>query len=114
MTHQITRRGSIPQAMAWMLGLSVALFWLPVVGGLIAGYVGGRKAGGLGPAVVAVFLPGIALGLISFFLAALLGWIPIIGQLIGFLAVLGGFALSFMNVVPLMIGAVIGGITADR
>ncbi len=114
MTHQITRRGSIPQAMAWMLGLSVALFWLPIFGGLIAGYVGGRKAGGLGPAVVAVFLPGIALGLISFFLAALLGWIPIIGQLIGFIAGLGGFVLSFMNVVPLMIGAVIGGITADR
>ncbi len=114
MTHQITRRGSIPQAMAWMLGLSVALFWLPIFGGLIAGYVGGRKAGGLGPAVVAVFLPGIALGLISFFLAALLGWIPIIGPLIGFIAGLGGFVLSFMNVVPLMIGAVIGGITADR
>jgi len=114
MTHQITRRGSIPQAMAWMVGLSVALFWLPVIGALIAGYVGGRKAGGLWPAVAAVFLPGIALGLISFFLAALLGWIPIIGQLIAFLSGMGGFVLSFMNVVPLLIGAVIGGMMAER
>ena len=114
MFHLTTRRGSIPSAMGWMIGLSAALFWLPFFGGLIAGYVGGRKAGGIGPAVMAVFLPGIILLLISILVGALLGWIPIIGQLWAMVAGLGVWAISFMNVIPLVFGAVIGGATAQR
>ncbi len=45
--------------MAWMIGLSILLSWIPIFGGLIAGYVGGSKAGSVGRAVVAVFLPGL-------------------------------------------------------
>ena len=107
-----TRRGSIGEAMLWMLGLSVALFWLPFVGGLVAGFVGGRKAGGVLPALSAVFLPGILLFLITLVIGALVGWVPIIGQLWAAVAGLGGWLLGFMNVVPLVIGAAIGGATA--
>ena len=53
MTTDLTRRGSIPGAMAWMIGLSILLSWIPIFGGLIAGYVGGSKAGSVGRAVVA-------------------------------------------------------------
>jgi hypothetical protein len=98
--------------MVWMVGLSIALSWLPLVGGLIAGFVGGRKAGALGPALAAVFLPGIILFLLTIFVGALVGWIPLIGQLWGALAGVGSWALSFMSVIPLVIGAVIGGSTA--
>ena len=40
MSTQVARRGSIPKAMAWMIGLSVALFWIPLLGSFIAGFVG--------------------------------------------------------------------------
>ena len=36
------KKGSIGSAMLWMFVISILLFWLPVLGGLIAGFVGGR------------------------------------------------------------------------
>lgn len=110
--HALRRRGSIGEAMVWMIGLSVALFWVPVVGGLVAGFVGGRKAGSPGAAAVAVVLPGLILFLVSALLGALVGWIPLIGQLVAAILGMGSLVLSFMNVIPLLVGAVIGGMTA--
>ena len=55
--------GSVVKGMVWMLILSVLLFWLPVAGPLVAGFVGGRKSGGVGNAILAALLPGILLGL---------------------------------------------------
>ena len=112
MSTQVARRGSIPKAMAWMVGLSVALFWIPFIGSLIAGFVGGRKAGGLGEGVIAALLPGVILLLTSILLGSVLGWIPVIGQLVGWLLGMGAWVLGFVNVVPLLLGAAIGGATA--
>ncbi len=114
MTTDITRRGSIPGAMAWMIGLSILLSWLPIFGGLIAGYVGGSKAGSLGRAVAAVFLPGIILWVTMIFLGPILASIPILGAIFGTIAGLGTFAVSTMHMIPLLIGAVIGGKAAER
>jgi hypothetical protein len=52
-----TKRGSISSAIVWMFLLEILLFWIPFAGSFVAGFVGGRKAGDLGNAVVAVFLP---------------------------------------------------------
>jgi hypothetical protein len=112
MSTQVARRGSIPQAMAWMLGLSVALFWIPLLGSLIAGFVGGRKAGGMGPAIVAALLPGVILLVGSILLGSLLGWIPLIGQLVAWVLGFGAWMLGFVNVIPLLLGAAVGGATA--
>jgi len=112
MSTHLTRHGSVPKAMAWMLGLSVALFWMPFLGSLIAGFVGGRKAGGVFPAVMAVILPGIVLVLATAFLGGLIGWIPILGQLVAALAGMGAWVLGFVNFLPMLAGAVIGGWTA--
>ncbi len=100
--------GSIVAAMFWMFIISVLLFWLPVVGPLIAGYVGGKKAGGVGAAILAVFLPGIVVAVALFLLAASLVGLP----LIGFVAGMGGLVLSVLNIGPLLVGAIIGGATA--
>jgi len=100
--------------MAWMIGLSAGLFWLPVVGGLIAGFVGGRKAGSWGRAVAAAVLPGVLFFMVVALAGAVLGWIPVIGQLFGMLAGAGKLVLGTMHAVPLLIGAVIGGATAER
>lgn len=112
MTTHLTRRGNIPAAMGWMIGLSALLFWAPVLGGLIAGFVGGRKAGSVGRAIAAALLPGVLLFLFTFFIGGMLGWIPILGQFIALVAGLGHLALATMHVIPLLIGAVIGGATA--
>ncbi len=113
-TTEVTRRGSIPAAMAWMIGLSALLFWMPVLGGLIAGYVGGTKAGSIGRAVAAVLLPGLIMWGLSFLLGTLLANIPIIGPIFAMLAGFGALALSFMNTIPLLIGAMIGGKMAEE
>ena len=112
MSTQVARRGSIPQAMAWMIGLSVALFWIPVLGSLVAGFVGGRKAGGIGEGLIAALLPGGILFLTALLLGPLLGWIPVIGQILGALLGMGAWVLGFVNIIPLLLGAAVGGATA--
>jgi hypothetical protein len=98
------RPGSVTSAILWMFVLSLLLFWLPVLGPLIAGFVGGRKAGSLGNAVIAVILPGLIFGAALFFLASLLTGLP----LFGFIAGAGGAVLALAHVGPLLIGAILG------
>jgi hypothetical protein len=90
--------------MVWMLVLSVLLFWMPVGGPLIAGFVGGRRSGGIGNAIIATLLPGLIIGAATFFLASLLTGFP----LIGFLAGMGGLWLALAHVGPMLIAAIIG------
>lgn len=99
-------KGSISSAINWMGCLAILLFWLPVAGPFIAGLVGGRKAGSLGRALIAVFLPGVLLAaLVAIAVTWFTHWL-----LWGALAGLGGLALSFLNIGPLLLGAVVGGL----
>jgi len=52
---------SIWSAAKYVLILSLLLWWLPMFGQMIAGYVGGRKAGAPWKGVIAAFLPVIAI-----------------------------------------------------
>lgn len=91
-----------------MLVISVLLFWLPVVGPLTAGVVGGKAAGGVGRAIVAVFLPAIIAAVLLFVLATGLTGVPLIGAVAG----MGGFVLVSLHVGPLLVGAILGGLLA--
>jgi hypothetical protein len=102
----IETKGSISSAIFWMLLISILLFWLPVIGPLIAGIVGGKKAGGVVAAIMAVFLPAIIVGGGLFALASILSTLPLIGVVAG----LGGLFLALINVGPLLIGAIVGGV----
>ena len=104
------KRGSIGSAIVWMFLLEILLFWIPFVGSFIAGFVGGRKAGDLGNAVIAVFLPIVVFAILLGLLATTLIAIPIIGAFAG----LGGFMFATMHVGPLLAGAVVGGLTVDK
>jgi len=42
---------------AWMVGLSLLMWWIPILGPAVAGYIGGRKAGGPLRAAIAAILP---------------------------------------------------------
>jgi len=99
------RRGSVIGASIWMVVLSLLLFWLPVVGPLIAGVVGGRKAGSVGGAFLAEMLPAIAIAFVIVVLATLVG-LPFVG-FVGATAFIFGFAI---HGIPLLIGALIGAI----
>jgi hypothetical protein len=92
-----------------MSGLSLLLFWLPVVGPLIAGLVGGHKAGTVKRAIAAVFVPAILTGLLAAAGVAYLTqtWFWSI------LAGIGGVWVSLLNLVPLLGGAVLGGLVAQ-
>jgi hypothetical protein len=109
MSHP-TKRGSIASAIVWMFLLEILLFWIPFVGSFIAGFVGGRKAGDLGNAVIAVFLPIIVFSIVLGLLATALLAVPVLGAFAG----LGGFMFAAMHVGPLLFGAAVGGLTVDK
>ena len=102
-------RGSIYRAMNWMAGLSLLLFWLPIAGPLIAGAVGGYKAGDVRRALLALILPAIGLGVL---LAVGVSWLTHL-MFWGVLAGVGGLVLAFVNIGPMLIGAIAGGAAAQ-
>ncbi len=101
-------KGSIILGMMWMFIISLLLIWLPALGPLIAGIVGGKVAGGVGPGFVAALLPGLLLALILLFFGTVFTGLPLVGALIA-----GGGILLYLLYIPiLLIGALIGGLLA--
>jgi hypothetical protein len=100
------RQGSVGSAMTWIFVLSILLFWMPIVGPLIAGFVGGRKAGSVSNALLAVFLPGLIIGTAVFLLASVLTGLPLVGALAG----AGGLVFAFAHVGPLLVAAIVGAV----
>jgi hypothetical protein len=103
------KKGSIIAGLFWMLIISILLFWIPTIGPLIAGIVGGKKSGGVGNAIIAALLPAILMGGLLFLFGSALTGAPIIGIVAG----MGAFVLVVSNVGPLLIGAIIGGLLTD-
>ena len=101
-------RSSIFGASVWMLVISLLLFWVPFVGPLLAGVVGGRKAGGVGRAILAALVPAFITAVLLFVLATSLTAMP----LIGVVAASGGFILVVAEVGPMILGAILGGLLA--
>jgi len=98
---------SIIAGSLWMIGISLVLFFLPAINGLIGGIVGGYKVGTVGRAIGAAVLPAVVVGLGMWILFALLD-APVIGFI-------GGVAMglwALFSSVSLLIGAVIGGAIA--
>ena len=98
-------RGDVISGALWMIFISILLFWLPLLGPLIAGFVGGRKAGGVGSAICAVFLPALLIGVFLFTFATVLTGLPLLGVVAG----AGSLYLTVGGIGPLLVGAVIGG-----
>ena len=84
-----------------MLLISVLLFWLPILGPIIAGFVGGKKIGSVGKSIIAALLPVIVLAALTIFIIPI---VPALGFLSGFVMVLVG-----INSLFLLLGAIIGG-----
>ncbi len=101
-------KGSVIMGMIWMAVISLLLFWLPAVGPLIAGIVGGKIAGGVGGGFMAALLPAILLSVALFFAGTMLTGVPVIGAVFA----MGFMILVVINIIPLLIGALIGGLLA--
>jgi hypothetical protein len=100
--------GSIVMGMIWMFVVSVLLIWLPGLGPLIAGIVGGKTAGGVMPGLMAAMLPGLLLAGGLFAFGAMFTGLPFVGAIIA-----GGGVLLYVLYIPaLLIGAFIGGLLA--
>ena len=89
-----------------MVVLSLLLFWVPIFGPFLAGFVGGRKAGSVGNAVLAAILPGVVFGVALFLLASGLTGLPVLG----FVAGAGGLVLALAHIGPLLFGAILGSV----
>ena len=115
-------KGSILMGMIWMFIISLLLIWLPGLGPLIAGIVGGKVAGGaygnfpdIGEVaggvmrgILAALLPGILLAGSLFVFGSVFTGLPFVGAVIA-----GGGILLYVLYVPvLLIGALIGGLLA--
>ena len=99
-------RSSIVGASVWMLVISLLLFWLPFVGPLLGGVVGGRKAGGVERAILAALERAFVTAVLLFVLATVLTAMPLIGAV----AAAGGFVLVALQVGPMILGAILGGL----
>lgn len=98
---------SIIASSLWMIAISLVLFFLPALNGLIGGAIGGYKAGSAGRGIAAAVLPSIIVGLAMWALFAIFD-APIIGFL-------GGLAVgiwALISSIGLLIGALIGGAMA--
>jgi len=96
--------GSVIAAIFSFIFFTFLCGWIPLVGTFFAGFLGGRAAGTVSKAVIAVTLPGIVIGAILFSVAEALVDIPFIGILAG----AGGFVLMLGGVGPLFLGAIVG------
>lgn len=108
MNGTVAREGSTGSALLWMVGLSMVLFWVPVAGPVLAGYVGGSKAGGIGPAVFVSVLPAIMVATLVFLLGSAVT-LPVVGALVG----AGTLLVVLFQSLPLVAGAALGGALAE-
>src|SRR5690606_26452801 len=101
------RDSSILASSLWMIVISLLLFFVPAINGLVGGAVGGYKAGSAGRGLTAAVLPSIVVGLSLWGLFALFD-APVLGFF-------GGLAIglwALISSVGLLIGAIVGGAVA--
>lgn len=98
---------SIVVSALWMIVISLLLFFLPAINGLIGGAVGGYKAGSAGRGVGAAILPSVIVGLSLWGLLA-----SFERPLLGFFGGLAVGLWALISSISLLIGAAIGGVMA--
>lgn len=101
-------KGSLIMAIIWMAVISLLLFWLPLIGPLLAGFVGGRTAGSAGRGLLAAILPAAVLSIMLLAIGTALTGLPVIGAI----ASISLFLVIVAQGLPLLLGALIGGATA--
>ena len=100
--------GGTGQGALWMLILAVLLSWLPLLGPLIAGFVGGRMIGDKTRALTIALIPGVLLAVVLWLILAAFE-LPVLGAVAGF----GALVVIAVQELPLLLGAWFGGSTTE-
>ncbi|MGE3261245.1 MAG: hypothetical protein AB7K68_05660 [Bacteriovoracia bacterium] len=93
----------------WMIGVTLALFFLPILNGLIGGLVGGYKVGSLKRALAAAVLPAVVAAAGLWVIFAVLG-----APIFGVLASAGVAVMIGLSEIGIFLGATLGGYAAER
>jgi hypothetical protein len=101
-------RGSLMRASTIMMVGSFLLSWIPVLGPLAAGVLGGREAGTPVRAVGVAVVPALLLGVFVGVMLAVFD-LPVLGAVAG----VGIAVVVIVQLAPLLVGAWIGGSMAD-
>lgn len=97
-------RSSMITGALWMTGISIALFFIPAINGLVGGLVGGYKIGHVRRALIASLIPAAVVALATWLIIAFTD-APVIGLFAGLAA---GILILFADF-GLFVGAAIGG-----
>lgn len=88
----------------WMLILAMLLSWLPLLGPLTAGFVGGRMIGDEKRALMVALIPAVLMGGALWLILAAFE-LPVLGAVAGF----GALVVVAVQELPLLAGAWFGG-----
>jgi hypothetical protein len=102
----LVRRRALVTGASWMTVLGTVLFFLPALGALIAGLVGGYLMGGARRALAAAVLPAVLLALIWSVLLVVVT-LPLVGPL----HAVGVLSWVVVSEVALLVGAGLGGLS---
>lgn len=97
-------RGATVQGGVWMLILAVLLSWLPILGPLVAGFVGGRMIADEKRALGVALIPAVVLAVVLWAILAAFD-LPVLGAIAGF----GALVVIAVQELPLLAGAWFGG-----
>jgi hypothetical protein len=101
---EVHEHSSVWAGAAWMVALSLLLFFVPAVNGLVAGAVGGYLVGSFSRALTAAVLPAFIVA-VAFWVGFSLMGLPVIGFLAG-----GAISVwIIMSELGLFLGAALGG-----
>jgi hypothetical protein len=107
--EEVMNRGSVVKAALLMSVVSLLLIWLPIVGPIVAGVVGGRAARTVGKALAASVVPSLLLGAGLFAILNAFD-LPLIGALSG----LAVFLFVLIGDIPMAIAAAaVASVTPD-
>jgi hypothetical protein len=98
----------IVKSSLWMVFVSVGLFFLPALNGLIAGLIGGRRAGNVRRSLLAALAAGVVVAVATWLLLSLLS--PRMGAVAGVLV----FSWIVASEAGLLTGAALGGMRPWR
>ena len=98
------RSTNIIYASALMVGITLALFFVPAVNGFIGGLVGGYKVGSIKRALTAALLPAVLAAVALWAIIALFN-----APVLGFFAGTAATILIVLSEVGLFVGAAVGG-----
>lgn len=107
-TNERENRMNVVMGSIWMVAITMGLFFLPALNGLIAGTVGGYMVGGTKRALLAAVIPAIIAAVGLWVLLATLDF-PVVGFFVG--AALGVHII--LSEIGLFLGAAIGGTVAQ-